>query len=150
MAERRFELTTIVPVTPAAAIDRLADLASHHGLHPFLVSAEVEARGDDAAGPWEDWRVVERPALGPLRYTVRFPARMQRTSPTSLVGTVRVIRGCSLVTRTTATPAPGGAVLRESTVVTAPLPLVGYMTNGARTAHARTYALLPEELAAGR
>lgn len=147
MATRTFELTATAPVVPSAAIDFLADLGAHHGLHPFLVSADAVAHGEDADGPWTAWCVVERPALGPLRYTIRFPARMQRLSPTSLIGTVHAAPGCSLVTRTTATAVEGGALLREVTTVTAPGLVVGYMANGARTAHARTYALLPMELA---
>ena len=142
MATRTFELAATVPVAPAVAIDFLADLARHHGLHPFLVSADIVARGEDTDGPWTAWRVVERPALGPFRYTIRFPARMQRLSPTSLLGTVHAAPGCSLVTHSTAIATEGGALLRESTTVTAPALLVGYMARGARTAHARTYGLL--------
>lgn len=148
MATRTFELTTTVPVAPSAAIDFLADLAAHRGMHPFLVSADPVAHGDDGDGPWTAWRVVERPAVGPLRYTIRFPARMRRASPTSLVGTVHAAPGCSLVTRTTATEVDGGTRVRETTTVTAPALLVGYMTRGARTAHTRTFALLAAELAA--
>jgi len=147
MATRSFELTTTVPVPPEAAIDFLVDLARHHGLHPYVVSADVVASGHDEDGSWQDWRVVERPRLGPFRYTIRFPARMTRTSPTSLRGDVTAARGCTLVTLTEATGTGGSATLHEVTVVTAPLPLVGYMTRQARLAHARTFSLLPTELA---
>ena len=37
------------------------DLDHHHGLHPFLVSAEVVAHGDGDDGAWWDWTVLERP-----------------------------------------------------------------------------------------
>src|SRR4051794_6758387 len=92
-----------VPVAPEAAVDFLGDLARHHGLHPYVVSADVLASGEDAAGSWQAWRVVERPRLGPFRYTIRFPARMTRTSPTSMRGDVTAMPGCTLVTTTQAT-----------------------------------------------
>jgi hypothetical protein len=157
MATRTFELSTTVPVAPEAAIDFLVDLSRHHGLHPYVVTAEVVASGEDASGSWQDWRVVERPRLGPFRYTIRFPARMIRTSRDSMRGDVTAAPGCTLVTTTRATssgaPAarhermPHESTLHETTVVTAPLPLVGYMTRQARLAHARTFSLLPSELA---
>jgi hypothetical protein len=142
MPTRTFELTATVPVEPATAIDFLLELTRHRGLHPFFLEATVTARGTDDAGPWTDWRVAERPHLGPFRYTIRFPARMQRTSPTSMVGTVRAAPGCSLLTTTRATAVDGGTVLHETTTVTAPRQLLGYMAS-----HARTYSLLPAELA---
>jgi hypothetical protein len=40
-------------------------------------------------------------------------------------------------------------VVTESTTVTAPRLLVGYMARNARVAHARTFALLDDHLAAG-
>lgn len=152
MATRSFELTATVPVAPEAAIDFLVDLARHHGLHPYVVTADVVARGEDASGAWQEWRVVERPRLGPFRYTIRFPARMTRTAPDSMRGDVIAAPGCTLVTTTRATGSAASATLHESTlhettVVTAPLPLVGYMTRQARLAHARTFSLLPSELA---
>jgi hypothetical protein len=147
MATRSFELSTTVPVPPQAAVDFLVDLSRHHGLHPYVVSADVVASGEDADGSWQDWRVVERPRLGPVRYTIRFPARMIRTSPTSMRGDVVAAPGCTLVTTTRATGSGASATLHEVTVVTAPLPLVGYMARQARLAHARTFSLLPAELA---
>jgi len=142
MATRTFELTTRVPVAPEAVIDFLADLAAHRGMHPYLVEARIVESGDG----WRDWLVVERPALGPFRYTIRFPARMTRTSPTTLRGDVTAAPGCTLLTSTTAVADGPGATVTESTVVTAPAPLVGYMAKHARVAHERTYSLLPREL----
>lgn len=151
MPARSFELTTTVPVAPEAAIDFLVDLSRHHGLHPYVVTAEVVGRGQDADGGWADWRVTERPRLGPLRYTIRFPARMVRTSPTSMRGDVRAAPGCVLVSRTSAEPVEGGgAVLHEVTTVSAPWPVLGYMARQAQLAHARTFARLPPELARER
>ncbi len=138
------------------AVDFLADLAAHRGLHAYLESAHVVGRGSSDEGPWVDWRVVERPRLGPLRYRIGFPARMIRTSPTTLVGRVVAAPGCMLETSTTAMAVgrgtggsrePAGAELREVCVVSAPWPLVGYMTRHARIAHERTYALIAGELA---
>ncbi|MCV2393696.1 hypothetical protein OEB99_05185 [Actinotalea sp. M2MS4P-6] len=149
LGSRSFELVTRVPGTPEAAVDFLADLAAHRGLHAYLESAEVVGRGSSDEGQWVDWRVAERPRLGPFRYRIRFPARMIRTSPTTLVGRVVAAPGCTLETSTTATEAgssdggasaPSGVELREVCVVSAPWPLVGYMTRHARIAHERTYA----------
>ncbi len=145
----RFELTTSVPVGPRAAIDFLTDLTRHRGLHPYLVSADVVAEGTGPDGSWREWRVVERPRLGPLRYTIRFPARVVRDGDT-IASSVRAAPGCTLRTVTRATPAENdggtGALLTETTEVTAPWPVAGYMTRQARAAHERTFALLPGEL----
>jgi hypothetical protein len=146
VATRTFQLEAIVPVAPSAVIDFMSDLTLHHGIHPFVVSATIVDAGTGSDGAWVDWKVVERPPLGPLRYTIRFPARMVRTSNDSMVGIVHAAPGCDLTTNTTATVVDGKTVLRESTVVTAPRLLVGYMTTQARVAHARTYSLLPTEL----
>jgi hypothetical protein len=62
-------------------------------------------------------------------------------------GDVVAAPGCTLVTTTRATGSGASATLHEVTVVTAPLPLVGYMARQARLAHARTFSLLPAELA---
>lgn len=158
VSRRSFELATRVPGSPEAALDFLADLAAHRGLHAYLESAQVVGRGSSDEGPWVDWRVVERPRLGPLRYRIRFPARMVRTSPTTLVGRVVAAPGCTLETTTTAVAVAGGgtadepgamagADLREVCVVSAPWALVGYMTRHARIAHERTYAVIAGELA---
>jgi hypothetical protein len=149
MASRTFDLTTTIPTEPAAVIEFLLDLNRHKGLHPYLLTAEVTEAGEDAAGPWSQWRVVERPRLGPFRYSITFPARMQRTSPTSMLGTVRAAPGCYLTTVTNAAPDAAGTTLTETTTVTAPLLLVGYMASQAHIAHARTYRLLPGEFALG-
>jgi hypothetical protein len=147
VATRTFELTTTIDAEPSAVIDFLLDLTRHRGLHPFFVSAEAVETGIDEEGPWTRWRVHERPPLGPFRYSIRFPARMLRSSATSMVGTVRAAPGCSLVTTTNAERADGRTVLTEVTTVTAPLPLLRYMASEARIAHARTYSLLPGEFA---
>ena len=78
MADRVFTVTADVAVEPAAAIAFLVDLTRHRGLHPFLQSATVVASGPD----WQEWDVVERPSAGPVRYTVRFRARVVRDRPT--------------------------------------------------------------------
>jgi hypothetical protein len=150
VAVRRFELTTSVPVGPRAAIDFLTDLTRHRGMHPYLVSADVVASGLGPDGPWQDWRVVEQPRVGPLRYTIRFPARVVRTADDAMSTSVRAAPGCTLVTHTRATPFADGVLLTETTEVTAPWPVAGYMTGQARTAHERTFALLPGELARER
>ncbi len=102
MATRRFSLSTTVSGDAEAAIEFLADLPRHVGLHPFLVSATVTASGDDP-GPWRDFEIVERPRLWRLRYTMRFPVHVERTSPTSLRSDVLALRGCRLTSITTAT-----------------------------------------------
>lgn len=147
MAIRTFELTTELDADPEATIHFLSDLTAHRGIHPYLVSALMTASGQDADGPWADWRVTERPALGPVRYTIRFPVRMRRLSPTSMSGDVVATPGCTLVTMTTAASHGERTTVRESTIVKAPALLVGYMAKHARLAHEQTYSLLPGELA---
>ena len=145
MGRRTFTVTTDVPVTPDAALDFLADLPRHRGLHPFLVSARVVA-----AGPaWQEWQVHERPSVGPLRYPVRFRARLARPRTGELVSQVRLPPGVRLDSDTVAAGTTQGTRLVETTTVTAPWPLLGYVARRAERAHTRTFALLPAALASG-
>ena len=145
MPSRSFALTTTTTVPPTAVVDFLADLTRHRGLHPFLVSATVVDRSTDGAR--QDWQVVERPRLGPWRYTLRFPARLVRDGVSDLHSEVRAAPGCHLATDTAAAPDPDGRTrVTERCTVTAPWFLIGYMTRQAHDAHARTFALLPGEL----
>lgn len=147
VSTRRFILTTTVAASPGTAIGFLMRLDQHRGLHPYLQSAEVVAEGVAEDGPWWDWRVVERPTVWGVPYTMRFPARMTRLGAESMRGDVVAAPGCRLQTVTTAASTAVGAVVEETTTVTAPAPLVGYMTKHARAAHARTFERLPGELA---
>ncbi|WPR91104.1 hypothetical protein [Microbacterium rhizosphaerae] len=144
---RSFSLSAIVDASPERVIDFLMQLDAHRGMHPYLQSAQLVGSGVDSGDhPWWDWRIVERPALGPLRYTIRFPARMTREAETAMRGRVRAARGCWLLTATSAVAGERGTEVHETTTVTAPWPVVGYMTKHARIAHARTFAHLPAEL----
>jgi hypothetical protein len=149
MAQREFELDCLVPVAPDVVIDFLADLANHHGLHPYLVEAVVLAEGASTAGPYRQWQVLERPRLGPVRYPIRFEARLTRTSATSFTSHVRAAPGCTIDALTTASPGsePGTAHVHERSVVRAPVGLIGYMARQAEVAHRRTMRLLPDVLA---
>lgn len=150
MAVRAFSLTATVRAGPEEVVDFLADLPRHVGLHPFLVSADVVASGDDASGAWRDYTVTERPAFWRWHYRLRFPVRVVRTSPTSLRSGVRALRGCRLTAVTRAVAgADGTTVVTETTTVTAPRRLVGYMARNARLAHARTFSVLDTHLAGG-
>ena len=124
------------------------ELDKHVDLHPFLVSASVDSTGHSHRGRWWDWRVVEKPRVGPVSYRIRFRARVVRTSPTSLESRARALLGCRLrvITRGVASE-DGRTVLTESVLATAPLPLVDYVARQARNAHARTYQQLPATLA---
>ena len=138
-----------MPASPGRSIDFLMDLGRHRGLHPFLVSAEVVSQGSGPDGPWWEWRVHERPPLGPWRYSIRFPAHLVRTGPAAMRALVRAAPGCRLESTTHATSVDGSTRLVEQTVVTAPWPLLGYLERQARAAHARTYERLPAELSVG-
>lgn len=147
MPERVFDLSTTVPVAPAAVLDFLLDLNRHHGLHPFLVRAEVVDEGSSAEGEWRQWRVLERPRLGPLRYPISFGARLTRMSETSFRSDVRAAPGCTISATTDAVECAGGSVVTEHAVVRAPRLVLGYMAGQAEVAHTRTFRLLPEALA---
>lgn len=148
MAKRAFELSSVVPVTPEAVVDFLTDLTRHRGLHPYLAEAHVTERGRSEAGDWAQWRVRERPRLGPFRYSISFGARLTRTSTTSFDAYVLAAPGCTIHSSTQASPGdePGTAVVREHSLVTAPLLLLSYMAHHAEIAHARTFRVLPDVL----
>ncbi|HSN10550.1 MAG TPA: hypothetical protein VLS51_00375, partial [Propionibacteriaceae bacterium] len=147
-AQRTFELRTAVPVPPEAAVDFLSDLARHRGLHPYLAEGVVTGRGRSDNGEWTQWRVRERPRLGPFRYSISFGARLTRTSPTSFDAYVLAAPGCTIHSSTEASPGdePGTALVRERSIVTAPRLLLSYMAHHAEIAHARTFRLLPDVL----
>ena len=86
--------------------------------------------------------------MGPVRYRIRFRARMLRTSPTSLESQARALPGCRLrgITRGV-TSEDGSTVLTENVVATAPLPIVDHLARQVRTALAQTYQQLPAALA---
>ena len=146
VATRELTLAAHVRAPAVEVVDFLAAIERPHGLHPFLESAAVVARGDGVDGRWQRYRVVERPSFGPLRYRVRFPALVVRTSPTSLRSEVR-LTGCRLDSTTTASDEPDGSGCRveERTVVTSPRLLVGYVARQAGRAHARTLAGLADQ-----
>lgn len=150
MAERCFEVSTVVGVAPEDVVDLLLDLTRHRGLHPYLVSAHVVASGEDADGAWWRWSVHERPRLGPVRYPIRFTATLTRTSPTTFTSDVDAAPGCTIHTLTEAASHGEGAQVRERATVRAPGPLVGYMARQARTAHERTFRLLPDAVSGPR
>jgi hypothetical protein len=56
---------------------------------------------------------------------------------------VRVAPGCRLRSTTRAEAVDAGCRLVEQTAVTAPWPVLGYMTRQGEAAHKRTYSLLP-------
>lgn len=144
MATRTFDLATQVSAPPEVVLDFLISLDRHRGLHPYLDSATVVDEGSGNDGPWRTWRVVERPRLGPIRYTIRFVARVTRTSATSFRTDTAVGPGVLLTVAMTVAADGRGTLVREATTVTAPRALVGYVTRHAVASHARVFRLLPE------
>lgn len=130
MATRTLSLTTRLDHDPVVVLDFLAALDRHHGLHPFLQSA-VLVRDEP---PVQEWEVVEKPG----RYRVRFRATLTRVTPTELHSDVDVMRGVRLRMVTSMS----GSTLTEHTTVSAPRPLIGYVTRQARVAHERTFSRL--------
>jgi hypothetical protein len=145
--QRVIDLSTTVPASPGVVLDFLLDLNRHHGLHPFLVRAEVVDQGVSEEGEWRQWRVLERPRLGPVRYPISFGARLTRTGETSFRSEVRAAPGCTISATTDAVPSSDGCRVTERAVVRAPRLLLGYMAGQAEVAHARTFRLLPGALA---
>jgi hypothetical protein len=145
MAQRSFHLYAVVPVDPEVAIDYLADLARHRGLNPYLEEAVITDEGDSDKGHWQKWRIHDRPPLGPFRYSLRFGARLTRTSPTTYTSSVLAAPGCTIeaVTHARLGDTPGTALVDERSVVTAPAPFLSYMARHAELAHARIFRLLP-------
>jgi hypothetical protein len=148
VADRVFEISCVVPVGPEEVIDFLTDLANHRGLHPFLVEAAVVSEGDSPAGPFRQWRVLDRLRLGPVNYPFRYSARLTRTSPTSFTSHVSAAPGCTIDVETSAWSGEGLGTARvhERSVVRAPVGILGYMARNAERAHRRAMDLLPAVL----
>src|SRR3954453_19527514 len=119
MASRTFHLETMVAATPVEAIEFLSSLDGHRGLHPYFQRAQVTDRGTDEEGEGSDWQVVERTPLGPFHYTLRFAARLTRTSPTSFHTLVKPAPGCTLSATTAATATDAGTRVTEMLEVSA-------------------------------
>jgi hypothetical protein len=147
MGRRTFQVTATLTAAPEEVVDFLMDLTRHRGVHPFLSGARVVETGTSLEGPWWEWRVEERPRLGPIRYRLRFPARMTRTSASSMTALVHAAPGCWLRSTTVAHPDGTGCRVVEATEVSAPWPVRGYMARRAEQAHVRTFSLLPDVLA---
>jgi len=153
MATRGFTLSVAVPVSAREAIDHLVDMPRHLGLHPYLTDVRLNGRGVEDGNEWAEYLVLEHPSFFGLRYPIRFPVRVVRTSPTSYLAHVSAAPGCTMLIEATAGEDPDtevGAILSEHVTVTAPRVLVGYMAREAERAHAATYAVLPEVIADGR
>jgi hypothetical protein len=148
VATRIFDVETTVAASPEQAIDFLLELDRHYGLHTYVESAVRVSQGTDVEGEWTEWDIVERPALGPFHYRIRFRSRQIRTSATSMVGRVRPAPACTLVAASTATSTDAGTRVAEAVTVTAPWLLVDYMARHARIAHTRLFQGLPGELGA--
>ena len=146
VASRTFELEATVSASPEQAMDFLLQLDKHYGLHTYVESAVPSAHGTDAEGHWTEWDIVERPAVGPFHYRIRFRSRQTRVSATSMIGRVRPAPGCTLVITSTTSTTDAGTRVAETVIVTAPWPLVGYMTRHALIAHRHMFEGLPDEL----
>ena len=147
MATREFRLSVAVPVGAREAIDHQVDMPRHLGLHPYLTDVRLNARGIEDGHEWAEYLVLEHPRLLGLRYPIRFPVRVVRLSPSSYVAHVSAAPACTMRIEAEAVDDPeteGGSILSEQVTVTAPWPVIGYMSRQAEHAHAETYALLPE------
>ena len=153
MATREFTLSVAVPVSAREAIDHQVDMPRHLGMHPYLSDVRLNGRGVEDGNEWAEYLVLEHPRFLGIRYPIKFPVRVVRTSPTSYLAHVSAAPGCTLLIEATAGEDPdsvGGAILSEHVTVRAPWLLVGYMARQAEHAHAATYAVLPELIADDR
>jgi hypothetical protein len=150
MATREFTLSVAVPVSARQAIDHQVDMPRHVGLHPYLTDLRLNGRGVEDGNEWAEYLVLEHPRFFGLRYPIRFPVRVVRTSPTSYLARVSAAPGCTLLIEATAGEDPdteGGSILSEHVTVSAPWLVVGYMARQAEHAHAAAYAVLPDFIA---
>lgn len=147
MARASFMLATYAPVEPAFALAFLSDLSNHHDLHPFLVRADIVATYHNAQGQQvRQYRIIERPRLGPLRYTISFRADLTIVDESSYASEVWAALGTRLRNRMECAAEGAGTRIRETVEVEAPRLTLSYVRRQAHAAHARTLRLLPEVL----
>lgn len=146
MATRTFDLKASVGVPPEDAIDFLLRLDRHRGLHPYFMRAEIVASGLNDRRPWTDWKVTETSRLGPFSYPLQFTTRTIRTSGTQMTSLVRPAPGCRLHISARSIEVAGGAHVSETVTVSAPRPLLDYMTRQANFARGRLFERLPDAL----
>ncbi len=149
MATRTLSHRAFVPgVTPAEAIDWLADLTHTVGLQPLIESATQTRRDVIDGHEVTTWRVAERPRLGPLGYRIRFGATAIRLAPDRLETRVRAAAGTRLTTVVHAVPDPAGTGVHIEQVLTltAPRLTVGYAACQAAAAHTEAFRRLPDLL----
>jgi hypothetical protein len=111
------------------------------------VQAEQVTSGTDGDGhQFIDFMITERPALGPFRYTIKFPTRIVFTARHEFTSDVRAALGTHLVNVMRCVSEGNGTRITETVTVNAPWVTMAYVKRQAYIAHKRTFDLLPAVL----
>ena len=148
MAERSFEQSIAIGAAPEVVHAFLADLHRHRDLHPLIERIE-DLPAHPGSPDVRRYRVTDRMHLGPLSFRIAYVAEIRPVPPDLILGTAWQSPGIEVRTRYRVTPAPGGTLVREDVLLTAPLLLIGYAHRQAETAHREMLAKLKALLEGG-
>lgn len=133
---------------PLSAVhDFLADMDAHAELHPLIES--ITALPPTASRTTADhYRIVDRIALGPIRFRATYTAALEALSDTVIRGDAWQQPRIRLSTMYRLSPTDTGTRLVEKVSVTAPWPLRRFTVSQACAAHSETIQKMKARLEA--
>lgn len=128
-AQGGFDHEVFIPVPPEAVLARLSQSDGWIRLQPLVVAVEADSRNPGMI------RVTDRLELGGRSFLLRYRAQVLPV-PDGIDAHAWSFPFIHVFNRLRCRPAREGTVLRETSTLEAPRPLLGYTVRTARTAHA--------------
>lgn len=147
MARSSFRHRIEIGSSPAEVHAFLLDLRNYRALHPLIESLR-ELPGQADAPDARRYEVVDRIALGPLRFRTRYLASLREVSPGQVEGRAWQTPGVRLRTLYQCRPHEHGTELVEQVELEAPFLLHRFVHSQARDAHLETLRALKRLLEA--
>jgi hypothetical protein len=128
-------LTEDVPASPEDVRAFYVDLDSIKVVHPMIVSVTELSRSDDGDGYRQTYEVVDDVRMGPLKFRIKYQARLQVPAAGDVQTEADQSPGVRLRGTVSFTPIDGGTRVTEHIRIAAPRPLAGYTAREATKAH---------------
>jgi hypothetical protein len=138
-AEGGFDHEVFIPVPPEAVLARLSRPDGWIRLQPLVIAVEAEPRDP------ETFRVTDRLEFGGRAFDLRYRARVAPV-PDGIDAHAWSFPFIHVFNRLRCRRGGAGTVLRETSIIQAPRPLLRYTVRTARKAHAAMLANLKEAL----
>ena len=134
-----FDHEIFIPVPPEAVLARLSRPEDWIRLQPLVIAIDEDPRTPGM------FRVTDRLKVGGLAFHLRYRAQVLPVSD-GIDGHAWSFPFIHVVNRLRCHAQDGGTLLRETSTLEAPRPLLGYAVKTARAAHAAMLANLSEAL----